>query len=84
MDDSNEKLVTVGRFMSEEEFLVARSVLDSAGIECFAPNWPTSEVKAAALYGGGLDGIVLQVRESDAQDALAILNDPGAGGNQQD
>jgi len=74
MDARGEKLVTVASFKSEPEFLVARSRLESAGIECFANNFYTFE-----FYGGVL-GVELQVRESDAKDALAVLEDPGESG----
>ncbi len=78
MDENNEGLVTVGRFMSEPEYMVARSRLDSAGIQTFVQN-----LHIFQFYGGAVGGIELQVRESDAQAALAILDDPGTG-NQPD
>lgn len=76
MSTTEQSLVTVQTFTSEPDFLVARSRLEAAGIECFPKNLHTF-----GFYGGVL-GVELQVRESDAEDALAILNDPGAGGNQ--
>lgn len=78
----DEKLVTIGTFGNETEFLLARGRLEAAGIESFAQN--ENQFRMGLRAEGCSVWIVLQVRESDAQDALAILNDPGAGGNQPD
>jgi len=74
-----EKLITVATFHNQPEFLLARSRLDSADIECFALDENMLRV------GGGhshMGGIKLQVRESDAQDAIAILQHTAATDNE--
>ncbi|HUK24748.1 MAG TPA: DUF2007 domain-containing protein [Terriglobales bacterium] len=67
----HEPLVTIATFYNEPEFLLARSRLESAGIECFALD--ENMLRIAAFHSHILGGIKLQVRESEAQDALAIL-----------
>ena len=69
----DEQLVTIARFHSDAEFVLARMHLESAGIECFGLNENT--VRIAGAFAGvlGVHEIELQVRESDAEDALAVL-----------
>ena len=69
----DEHLVTIARFHSDTEFVLARMHLESAGIECFGLNENT--VRIAGAFAGvlGVHEIEMQVRESDAEDALAIL-----------
>ncbi len=67
----DEALVTVATFYNEPEFLLARTRLESADIECFAQD--ENMLRVAGWHSHILGGIKLQVRESDAQDALAIL-----------
>jgi len=53
------------------DFVLARSRLELAGIECFARN------ENMVLISGGLSALgqlELQVREADAEDAAAMLN----------
>jgi hypothetical protein len=66
-----ETLVTVARFHNEPEFLLARARLESADIECFTED--ENILRIAGWHSHILGGIKLQVRESDAADALAIL-----------
>jgi hypothetical protein len=66
---AEEKLVTVATFHSESEVLLARTRLESADIECFVPDEHMLHI--AGWHAGR---VRLQVRESDAQDAQAILN----------
>jgi len=68
-----ETLVTIATFHSEPEFLLARARLESAGIDCFV----TGEhmLRIGGWHSHLADGIRLQVRESDAPDARAILHD---------
>ena len=68
-----ESLVTVAAFHNEPEFLLARARLESAGIECFTQD--ENMLRIAGLHSHMLGGIKLQVRESDASDALAILHE---------
>jgi hypothetical protein len=73
MDHGHEKLVTIARFENHAEFMVARAQLQSAGIECLARN-ENAIVRTApfsAMFGAYVE---LQVYESDAEDALAMLN----------
>ena len=67
----HETLVTVATFYNEPEFLLARARLESADIECFAQD--ENMLRMAGWHSHILGGIKLRVRESDAQDAVAIL-----------
>jgi Putative prokaryotic signal transducing protein len=67
----HEPLITIATFFSEFEFLLARGRLESAGIECFALD--ENMLRIAGWHSHILGGIKLQVRESDVQDAHAIL-----------
>jgi len=67
----HETLVTVATFYNEPEFLLARARLESADIECFAAD--ENMLRIAGWHSHILGGIKLRVRESDAQDAVAIL-----------
>jgi hypothetical protein len=67
---SDEKLVTIATFSYAAEAQFHKAKLESAGIwsfvaENFAPNW-------GITIGAG--GVKLQVRESDAKEAVKILN----------
>ena len=66
-----QNLVTVATFHNEMEFLLARARLESADIECFSQD--ENMLRIAAWHSHVFGGIKLQVRESDAEDALALL-----------
>jgi Putative prokaryotic signal transducing protein len=68
---TEEKLVTIATFHNEMEFLLARARLESAEIECFVLN--ENMLRMAAWHSHIFGGIRLQVRESEAADASAIL-----------
>ena len=68
-----ESLVTIATFFNQAEFLLARARLESAGIECFARD--ENMLRIGGWHSHILGGIKLQVRECDAQDAMAILRD---------
>jgi hypothetical protein len=70
----HEALITVATFHSQPEFLLARARLESADIECFAQD--ENMLRIGGWHSHILGGIKLQVRESDVQDALAILGHP--------
>lgn len=72
----DDALVTIRVFEKQSEYAFAKSLLESAGIECFARDEHTARIAGPyhALLGG--NGTVLQVRKNDAEDALAILNAP--------
>jgi hypothetical protein len=72
--ESNAELATLARFSSEEEFLVARGLLEAAGIECFCSNLYFSRM--SGIYGMA-GGITVQVLREELADARAILDDPG-------
>jgi Putative prokaryotic signal transducing protein len=66
--DPNEKLVKVFETEQEPEALVVKGLLDSAGIE--------SDLTSASLVQDafpGLGGMILLVREEDAQEARRVI-----------
>jgi hypothetical protein len=67
------ELITIATFHNETEFLLARTRLESAGIQCFVQG--ENMFRMAGWHSHILGGIKLQVAEADAQDALAILHD---------
>jgi Putative prokaryotic signal transducing protein len=69
----DERLVTIARFHSDAEFVLARMHLQSAGIECFGRNEHALRLTGHTHGFFGMHGIELQVRESDAEDAVKIL-----------
>ena len=69
----HENLVTIAVFHSQPEFLLARTRLESADIECFA--YDENMLGLGGWHSHMLGGIELQVRESEAQDARAIRHD---------
>jgi hypothetical protein len=69
----HEALITIATYFSEAEFLLARARLESAEIECFAQD--ENMLRIAGWHSHMLGGIKLQVWESDATDALALLHD---------
>src|ERR1700687_1420804 len=72
VNNMHENLVTVAIFHSQPEFLLARTRLESADIECFA--YDENMLRIGGWHSHVLGGIKLQVRESEAQDARAILH----------
>ena len=66
-----ERLVPIAVFHSQPEFLLARTRLESADIECFA--YDENMLRIGGWHSHILGGIKLQVYESEAQDAMAIL-----------
>jgi hypothetical protein len=67
----HESLVTIAVFHSQTEFLLARTRLESADIECFTYDENMLRIGGWHSHFGG---IKMQVRESEAQDAGAILH----------
>ena len=72
-DPEDERLVTIARFDNDAAFLLARSVLEAAGIECFGRNEHALRLTGHIHGFFGAHQIELQVRESDAEDARAVL-----------
>jgi hypothetical protein len=65
------RLVTIAVFHSQAEFLLARMRLESADLECFA--YDENMLRIGGWHSHILGGIKLRVYESEAQDAMAIL-----------
>jgi hypothetical protein len=79
MNSAHEDLVTVAIFHSQPEFLLARTRLESADIECFA--YDENMLRISGWHSEMLGGIKLQVRESEVLDALVILHQTAPLGN---
>jgi hypothetical protein len=67
----------VGRYRDSGEAMIAKSMLDSAGIECFLGD--ENLVRIDWFYSNLIGGIKLMVREEDADTARKLLeqNIPG-------
>jgi hypothetical protein len=68
--DPDEKLVKVFDSEEESEAMVVKGLLDSAGIE--------SDLQSASLLQDafpGLGGMIIQVREEDAEKALMLITE---------
>ncbi len=70
----DQKLVTVGRYRDLSEAIVARSVIEGAGMFCFLQN--ENIVRLDWQISNFIGGIRLQVAESDAAAAEEILSAP--------
>jgi hypothetical protein len=68
---TEEKLVTIASFHNEMEFLLARARLELAELEYFAQD--ENVLPIAAGHSHIFGGIKLQLRESEVDDASAIL-----------
>ena len=71
----NEKLVKVFDSEQESELMVVRGLLESAGIETV-----TTNLDAPQDILPGVGGIILQVREEQADEARRLIEDYRAGG----
>jgi Putative prokaryotic signal transducing protein len=69
----DEQLVTIAVFDNHAEFLLARSRLESASIECFSRNEHTARIAGHFTGVFGMHQIELQVRQTDAEDAAGML-----------
>jgi hypothetical protein len=67
-DTTLRELVTVRTFRLPSEAMVAKAMLDSAGIECFV-----ADNHAASILGSDVTGIRVQVNRIDADEAVALL-----------
>jgi DNA-directed RNA polymerase subunit M/transcription elongation factor TFIIS len=67
----SENLVTIASFSQTIQADLARSKLESEGIECVLADDYTVSVNW--LYSNAIGGVKLRVRESDAREALALL-----------
>jgi hypothetical protein len=71
-DDPDVKLIAVRRFRDLPEALVAKGMLDSAGVKCFLSDENT--VRMDWLWSNALGGVRLWVREDDLPDATSLLS----------
>ncbi len=65
---------TIRRYRDQPEALLARSVLESAGIPCYLRDENT--IRIEWIWSNYMGGIRLQVAEADAEAAEAILSQP--------
>ena len=72
--ESRQGITTLRRYRDQAEALLARSVLESAGIESFLLNENT--IRNDWLWSNLLGGIRLQVATSDVEAAEAVLSEP--------
>ncbi len=68
------ELVAVRQFRKLPEALVAKGALEAAGIEC----WLTNENMVRVAWSNLVGGARLCVRETDAERALGVLEQPVA------
>jgi hypothetical protein len=78
-DGPDVRLIALRRFSFLPEALVAKGVLDSAGVRCFLTDENT--VRMDWLWSNALGGVRLWVREDDLPEAATLLspeysNDP--------
>lgn len=66
-------LVTIRKFLAAPEAMIAKGLLESAGIECFVMDDNTARMYVSNAVGGG---VRLQVNRTDAKMALEILEQP--------
>lgn len=69
-----ERLVTVAKFDNQGQLAVAKSLLEASDIEYFVQNEHINRIGGPASPALGVHGAELQVRQADAEDAVAILN----------
>jgi Putative prokaryotic signal transducing protein len=70
-DDADVKLIPIRRFRDLPQALVAKGVLDSAGVKCFLSDENT--VRMDWMWSNALGGVRLWVREDDLPDAATLL-----------
>jgi Putative prokaryotic signal transducing protein len=71
-DSEHPRLVTLRQFRDLPEALLARSILDSAGIDCFLQDENT--IRLDWLWSNAMGGVKLLVKEEDASDAANLLD----------
>jgi predicted RNA-binding Zn-ribbon protein involved in translation (DUF1610 family) len=73
-EEDDPDLVTIGRFRDMPEAVVARTVLEDAGIECFLRDENT--VGVDWLLSNAIGGMRLQVAAKDEASAREVLSQP--------
>jgi hypothetical protein len=71
-DEADVKLIPIRRFRDLPQALVAKGVLDSAGVKCFLSDENT--VRMDWMWSNALGGVRLWVREDDLPDAATLLS----------
>src|ERR1700675_1171392 len=71
-DQEDVKLVILRRFRDLPEALLAKGLLDSAGIKCFLSDENT--VRMHWMWSNALGGVRLWVREEDVRQAAELLD----------
>lgn len=71
-DDADPKLVTVRRYLNVQEALLAKSLLESAGISCFLGDENT--IRIDWFLPNALGGVKLLVTDADVTAANELLN----------
>jgi hypothetical protein len=69
---AHSRIVNLRKYMTLPEALLAKSILESAGIEAFLGD--QNIVRMDWFLSNALGGVKLRVREEDAEDAAALLN----------
>jgi hypothetical protein len=75
-NEEGEYLVTVAQFSSGMEAQLARTKLESEGIEAYLADEHMMSINP--MYDFALGGVRLQTKSTDAEKALKILNNPFA------
>jgi hypothetical protein len=75
LPNPNEKLVKIFDSEQESELMVVRGLLESAGIETV-----TTNLDAPQDILPGVGGVILQVREEQADEARRVIEEYRAGG----
>ena len=70
-----DNFITIKTFTGPSDLAIPRTLLEANGVECRILDELTIQV--SPLYSNAIDGIKLQVRESDIQKAVEILKDGG-------
>lgn len=71
----DDELVTIAELDSQAEFMIIRTLLESADIDCSSPDFNQYHVKGR---NPSYTVIRVQVRASQADDAVALLKDAEA------
>jgi hypothetical protein len=69
---AHSRVVNLRKYMTVPEALLAKSILESAGIEAFLGD--QNIVRMDWFLTNALGGVKLRVREEDAEDAAVLLN----------
>jgi hypothetical protein len=77
--DSEMKLAKIRDFVFVPDALVAKSILDSAGIKCFLSDETT--IRMDWLWSNALGGVKLWVRQEDVETAMELLKEEASGEN---